>query len=80
MTVRPWLAKQCYWASLFRDNWDPPLGGYYERLERRIGEDGAKRARERSEGLILALVLLIGRWVLLIGGGGASLFASWWIK
>ena len=66
--MRPWLAKQCYWASLFMDNSDPPRGGYWERLVRRVGDQEAIAVRKRNSGLVLALVLLIARWIVIIGG------------
>ena len=71
--MRPWLAKQCYWASLFMDNSDPPRGGYWERLVRRVGDQEAMTVHDRNSGLALALVLLIARWIVIIGGSFAIL-------
>ncbi len=43
MKIPTWMAKHFYMRSLMMDNHDPPLGGYAERLERRIGRDEAEK-------------------------------------
>src|SRR5882757_1728324 len=65
--MKPWIAKQLYWASLFMDNSDPPSGGYWERLVRRVGEKEAMTVLDHDSGFILAMVLLIGRWTVILG-------------
>jgi hypothetical protein len=65
--VKPWIAKQLYWASLFMDNHDPPMGGYYERLIRRVGEQEARTVHENNSGFALAMFLLLARWIIIPG-------------
>ena len=62
-----WVARQFYWASLFLDSSDPPMGGYYDRLVMRIGAEEARKTRESNKGFALAVMLLIARWCIICG-------------
>jgi len=48
MTMPMIVAKHLYWRSLLWDNYDPPKGGYNERLRRRVGNEEYEKFKTQS--------------------------------